>query len=119
MKDVDRIGFSDGGFAVESTDGSSVPYTFAQVGRIKFDDAAGIGSVTQSAAGELKPYYRDGMLGADGLAAGQTAKAAVYDLNGRAIMLVGRWDGSCIDVSRLAAGVYTFTVNGVTIKFTK
>lgn len=120
IKDVAVIKFGEAGFTVENVDGSSAPFTFLQVGQIKFDDkTTGVTNATRNADALLKLHYSNGMLGVDGLSDGRTVNAVVCDMNGRMVMRIENWNGSPVSTNLLAGGVYTFTVNNTTIKFTK
>ena len=119
LSDIGKITFGDSGFTVFTSDGGAAPFVFDAVRNIRFSElAAGIG--TADADGNAaRPYYRDGCLGIDGMAAGSRAKAAIYGMDGTTVAVIDNWDGTPIPTAGLTAGVYIFNVNNNSIKFVK
>ncbi len=120
LTDIAKITFGDHGMEISGTSGTKETFSFDDIMSIKFDyETTSIEGVPAADASSLVPYYRGGMLGAEGLPGGQAARVRICDLSGRVIMAKENWDGTPISTSSLTKGVYLFSVNKKTIKFMK
>lgn len=121
LDDIRRIDFSDTGFTVNEISGTTLAAAFTDVRKIVFTGlSTGLGdAAVVNKVSKLTLYCRGGKLTAEGLANGERAFAAVYDVGGRAVMSLKNWSGEPIDISGLSRGMYIFKVNNNSIKFTR
>lgn len=120
LTDIAKITFGSHEMEISGTSGTKETFSYGDIMSIKFDyEATSIDGAPVAESSSLVPYYRGGMLGAEGLQGGQTARVRVCDLSGRLVLAKENWDGTPISTSALAKGVYLFSVNKNTIKFMK
>ena len=120
LSDIAKITFGDHGMEINGTSGTKETISLSDIMSLKFiSEGTGINGLTTTEDSSLVPYYRGGMLGADGLQGGRPARIRVCDLSGRVIIAKENWDGTPISTSSLTKGVYLFSVNKKTIKFMK
>ena len=105
--------------AVNTVEDGVSAFEYADVRSIKFTDfASGVDAVAGDGA-QLRAYYHDGYIYADGWQQGHAARAAVYGLDGTVRITVDDWDGTPIATDCLDRGIYVFSVENSNIKFIK
>lgn len=117
---ISKLTFADGAMTVTTKAGAAEQtqaFNLAEVGRITFgSDATAIGKVKASAVRGTFAY--DGTtVRVAGLSKPSTA--TIYSASGAAVARVAQWDGSGMNVSTLAPGVYMLNVDGQSYKFIK
>lgn len=120
LTDIAKITFGSHEMEISGTSGTKETFSFGDIMSIKFNlEATSIEGIPVTGDSSLVPYYRGGMLGAEGLQNGQTARIKVCDLSGRVVIAKDNWDGTPVSTGSLTKGVYLFSVNKKTIKFMK
>ncbi len=119
LASISKITFGNESFTVSTADGKTATFEYGKVSSIKFDDTpSSVGDIPgDKAAAQL--HFRNGRIEADGWPEGKTATIAVYDMGGRVVLRMGNWDGTPVNVSDLADGIYLFSVDNQSIKFVK
>lgn len=119
LTDVSSIRFDSNGFAVNTVEDGVSEFEYADVRSIKFTDFdSGVDALAGDGA-QLRAYYHDGYIYADGWQQGHAARAAVYGLDGTVRITVDDWDGTPIATDCLDRGIYVFSVENSNIKFIK
>lgn len=117
---ISKLTFADGAMTVATKAGAAEQtqvFSLAKVGRITFGGSeTAIGKTVASAVRGTFAY--DGAtVRVGGLA--KPATATIYSASGAAVARVAQWDGSGMNVSSLAPGVYMLNVGGQSYKFIK
>ena len=109
LTDVSSIRFDSNGFAVNTVEDGVSEFEYADVRSIKFTDFASVDAVAGDGA-QLRAYYHDGYIYADGWQQGHAARAAVYGLGGTVRITVDAWDGTPIATDCLDRVIYVVCV---------
>ncbi len=117
---IRKLTFADGAMTVTTKAGAAEQtqaFELAKVSRVTFGgDATAIDKIKASAVRGTFAY--DGTtVRVAGLA--KPATATIYSASGAAVARVAQWDGSGLNVSALAPGVYMLNVGGQSYKFIK
>lgn len=118
LEDMGKLLF-DGDVFTVNTGGGTSTFKYDAVRSIKFTGlSTGIGTVTDDGS-QARLYYAGGCVGVNGWTQGRKARAAVYSIDGTAVITVDNYDGSPINVGALSRGIYIFSVDNNNIKFAK
>ncbi len=120
LASVRKLTFADGAMTVTMKPGAAEQaqtFTLGAQSRITFGSGeTAIGKTVASAVRGAFGY--DGTtVRVSGLA--KPATATIYSASGAAVARVAQWDGSGMNVSSLAPGVYMLSVGGQSYKFIK
>lgn len=118
VDDVLRIGFEELGVTVYLTEEGGDTYLFGDLDKILFHPTNT--AVQQVVENQMKLFVaRDGSFVSVRGWDGKQADVSIYSVNGQRVFSAKQWQGTDIDVSGLAHGVYVIKVGDKSAKFRK